>query len=534
MHGQFFVFYPSFVLRIFQSCHNERVAKSRRHAEAKRQKQARREAKEREREEEEQRQKEEEARQAASSSGQAPPLNYLNAGHSTPSSMSLSHFAQKPQSRPHSPYTGVANAGNAFEDAERENESRRDLGVVDKHVNPRSASPAGRQLIEAQNMPLPASPSESNDGHQLKPCASSPQIRPSPHSVSQSGLGVPTSKAEKRRSISPGMTFNLDAQNSTFTEQRLGAYPPSPLRSSFTDGSGSASNEQRPVRSPTSPSPAPSGNHAFPFKDGSGSGAQLQQAQAQGTEQLSRSGSTGVANQPPARTSSLPEHLANRAKPDEHVGTEPHSSQPNSAELAPVGPSKAQLIGEARTPKLHTPDLPHMSFSLSDPDFAVILSNMDQSPQKIKTGEKVRPEVEIPSGESAPSSPPVSSPSLARSPTLDMLSTIESDPQSRSQPVALGRSRLLPNDPSPHMLNRRQASGDSCFSVKSRHGDGSFEKLVELLAGAKFRDEESVNVDVAVLSGIVKEVEDLREAMVGLKNRYTGAKVSRVLPFIIF
>lgn len=506
------------------ACHNERVAKSRRHAEAKRQRQARREAKEREREEEEQRQKEEEARQAASSS--APPLNYLNAGHSTPSSMSLSHFAQKPQSRPHSPYTGVANAGNAFEDAERENESRRDLGVVDKHVNPRSASPAGRQLIEAQNMPLPASPSESNDGNQLKPGTSSPQIRSSSHAVSQSGLGVPTSKAEKRRSISPGMTFNLDAQNSTFTEQRLGTYPPSPLRSSFTDGSGSASNEQRPVRSPTSPSPAPSGKHTFPFKDGSGSGAQLHQAQAQVTEQLSCNGSTGVANQPPARTSSLPEHLANRAKADEHVAVEgTHPSQPNSAELAP-GSSKAQLIGETRTPQLHAPDLPNMSFSLSDPDFAVILSNMDQSPRKIKTGEKVRPEVEIASGESAPSSPLVSSPSLARSPTLDMLSTIESDPQSRSQQGALGRSRLSPNDPSPHMLNRRQASADSSFSVRSRHGDGSFEKLVELLAGAKFREEESVNVDVAVLSGIVKEVEDLREAMVGLKKRYTGAKRS--------
>lgn len=428
--------------------------------------------------------------------------------------MSLSKFAQKPQPRPRSPCAGATNAGNAFEDAERDN----------THVKPRSGSPAGRQLIEAQNMPLPASPSESNDGSQLKPRTSSPQIRPSPHFVSQPGLGVPTSKAEKRRSISPGMTFNLDAQNSTFTEQRLGIHPPSPLRSSFTDGSGAVSNEQRPVRSPVSPSPTPSGNHTFPFKDGFESGAKLQQAQAQATGQLSRSGSV---NEAPARTSSLPEHLANRAKSDEHFGLETHSSQPDSAELVP-GPSKAQPIGDTPTPQLHAPALPNMSFSLSDPDFAVILSNMDQSPQKIKTGEKIKPEVEIPSGGSTPPSPVISSPSLARSPTLDMLSAIESDPQSRSQQGHLTRSRLSPNDSSPHMLNKRQASADSSFSVRSRLGEGSFERLVELLAGAKFREEESVNVDVGLLSGIIKEVEDLKEAMVSLKSRYTGAKVSKV------
>ncbi|KIR98411.1 hypothetical protein L804_03982 [Cryptococcus deuterogattii 2001/935-1] len=355
-------------------------------------------------------------------------------------------------------------------------------------------------------MPLPASPSESNDGSQLKPRTLSPQMRPSPHFVSQPGLGVPTSKAEKRRSISPGMTFNLDAQNSTFIEQRLGTHPPSPLRSSFTDGSGAVSNEQRPVRSPVSPSPTPSGNHTFPFKDGFESGAKLQQAQAQATGQLSRSDSVSQA---PARTSSLPEHLVNRAKSDEHFGLETHSSQLDSAELVP-GPSKGQPVGDTRTPQLHAPALPNMSFSLSDPDFAVILSNMDQSPQKIKTGEKVRPEVEIPSG----------------GPTLDMLSAIESDPQSRSQQGHLGRSRLSPNDSSPHMLNRRQASADSSFSVRSRLGEGSFERLVELVAGAKFREEESVNVDVGLLSGIVKEVEDLKEAMRSSQQYSEGLSVA--------
>lgn len=67
---------------------------------------------------------------------------------------------------------------------------------------------------------------------------------------------------------------------------------------------------------------------------------------------------------------------------------------------------------------------------------------------------------------------------------------------------------------------------DSFFFVRFCYGDGSFEKLVELLVGVKFREEESVNVDVVVLSGIVKEVEDLREVMVGLKKRYIGVKVS--------
>ncbi|WVQ84309.1 hypothetical protein IAT38_006461 [Cryptococcus sp. DSM 104549] len=575
------------------NCHNERVARSRRHAEAKRQRQARKEEKERERrEKEEARAREEEGRQGAGSP--LPAGNYLGLNHVGGSSQALNEFPS-----PHptgTPRIGGAESGyalnDAFEDAEREAAGagqKRDLGV--EQPVQRAVSPAGRQLAEAQNLPLPSSPSEvpptarspspygkpqpptplphpqpsqSPHAHAFE-AERSPQHRPS-HSQSHAmGLNVPsTSKAERRRSINPGMTFNMDSQNNTFSADPRGAHPPSPLRASFDaqgqaqrPGSANGVGQTRPLRSPTSPSPAGTPtNERFPFKDGAGSGGQLQQAQAQ-----ARLLQQQQQHQPPPRTSSL-DQLSNRTRlvpPRVEEEGVPRSSGETFGGLAPALPGKqgsgsgGQLgdgaggggaQGAKRTPRLNAPDLPPMSFSLSDPDFAVILNNMDEQPESGGSGGEqsaatmsrmsvgsaatIRPVIDIPAeDDSAPSSPMGgTSPSLARSPTMDALAA-ESDPPSRSS----SRSRLSPNDPPPYHpghphpgLARRQASADSAISVRSKFGNGSFERIVEVVAEAEHKREENVTLGVAVLRGFMKEFEELNEKFGRLDSKYTGAK----------
>ncbi|TYJ58817.1 hypothetical protein B9479_000249 [Cryptococcus floricola] len=536
------------------SCHNERVAKSRRHAEAKRQRQARREEKEREKREREEGKIEEERQTSLSAPlpNQGASGSYLNPTNPSQSGASQSPAANVPASTPSPrPWSPYAHGLGEHDDAERD-QGRRDLAVGDRGLA-RAGSPAGKQLAEASAMPLPASPSESESTRPLRPPeASSPQPHyqqrpgqplPSPQGQSQqqptlgAGLGVPsTSRAEKRRSINPGMTYGMDAPNSTFMEQRL---PPSPLRASFTDAKANINagdNGEKPIKSPTSPSPF-IGGQSLPLRDGLGSGgsgsasgtgggSQLQQAQAQATEHLrNRSGTPEQQqqqiqppSQAPPRTTSLPDHLAQAQQTRSRSGTRTEEDGAREAALQTLEPGQGQGQ-EKKTPKLNAPDLPPISFSLSDPDFALILKNMDQSPNKAAHAEFENGQDEEEGSASQ---------SLARSPSLDMLSAINSDPQAQSHP---SRPHLSPYSSDPYSQVRRQASADSTFSVRSRLGSNTgapsdLHQLVELLAEAKFREKEHVNVDVGVLTGVIREVEEMREAMMGLKNKYTGAKRS--------
>jgi hypothetical protein len=50
--------------------------------------------------------------------------------------------------------------------------------------------------------------------------------------------------------------------------------------------------------------------------------------------------------------------------------------------------------------------------------------------------------------------------------------------------------------------------------------------VVSIVAEAKHNGKEKVEVDLGLLSGIVGEVEELRDALSGLKSKYTGVKVS--------
>ncbi|ORY33516.1 hypothetical protein BCR39DRAFT_463757 [Naematelia encephala] len=171
-----------------------------------------------------------------------------------------------------------------------------------------------------------------------------------------------------------------------------------------------------------------------------------------------------------------------------------------------------------------------MSFSLSDPDFASILNNIEHSPHRSKTPQAVPPiRRNTDQTDSSPSSPHGgSSPTLARSPQVDQLSSALDDSigalgiyESRSP----SRSRLSPHDSAPQLLRTRQPSAESTTSVTSKLGpESAFGQIVSLLAAAKHTGANSVPVDTSILDGIVAEVEDLNQLVQGLKNKYTGAK----------
>ena len=295
-----------------------------------------------------------------------------------------------------------------------------------------------------------------------------------------SGLGVPVlSKAEKRRSINPAMTFNMDAANSTFAaEPRLSPLPPSPLRASFTD------QAQKPTR--------------------------------QG-HQLSPTSPTSTKSMRPPNESML-----QRQPSDE----QPYSPPPA---LPPKQPSTDSISHQEKlaTPQLNTPNLPHMSFSLSDPDFALILNGIDQSPEKetktASSGTTIRPPLDH-DDENSPPAVRLDSPLGRSPPVLDTLSAASEQGPSKTPP----RHQLSPNSgagSTPLLLRTRQPSAESTMSLSRLDGDSSFASIVEMVASAKHNQQDTVQVDLSLLSGIVGEVEDLKEALVALKSKYTGAKV---------
>lgn len=395
---------------------------------------------------------------------------------------------------------------------------------VDRPI--RAGSPAGRI---AANFPLPASPSDTSSGGRdrsvqsrnaiASPTLGSSQSLGNSFSPSSSrgavglgvgpvGLGVPTTKADRRRSINPAMTFNMDAANNTFAvEPRLSPLPPSPLRASFTDAQ-TAQHTNAPLRSPTSPTPTYLGGDGFPFKT---------------TAPLTTSPrSSESGHGPPTRTSSLPDQLTGRQL--DELAEEDETPERSPPRLPP----KSGMNEDDSTPRLHAPDLPPMTFSLSDPDFAVILNNIDHSPDKADRTPRIGTFDTNRSEKTSPSSPssPRTSPSLARSPQMETLSTaVDETPATSRSP---SRTRLSPGDSStPHRLRVRQPSAESTTSVHSRAlgPDSAFAQILEVVAGARHGTQDSVQVSLGVLNGIVGEVEDLRDALSGMKNKYTGVKV---------
>jgi hypothetical protein len=386
----------------------------------------------------------------------------------------------------------------------------------------RSVSPGPRGT--AESLPVPMSPSEPvfNRRPSTDSTASSPRTKSGPQSstqvsASQSmgtaplqvnkhqnqnvglgvgpvGLAVPLTKADRRRSINPAMTFNMDAANGTFAaEPRLSPLPPSPLRASFTDiqaGKG--------PRTPTSPTPG-HGSASFPFPH---------PAPAPVTPAHVRQDS---GNAPP-RKSSLP---------DQQITKSRSQNFPQPQPLAPALPQLGPDIQEDAepTPRLTAPDLPSMNFSISDPDFAMILSEMDKSPTDTTA--------------KAPSTSTSLNSFISKSSQMDSLASAAGEEELDAGAGAGGDTRPTASQQSstarlaaPQMLQSRQVSMESINSHGSRfQPDSALHALAEHIATAKLASDDKIQIDTLLLGNIMAETEDLRDQIAGLKSKYSGAKV---------
>ncbi|KLT45774.1 RhoGAP-domain-containing protein [Cutaneotrichosporon oleaginosum] len=158
-----------------------------------------------------------------------------------------------------------------------------------------------------------------------------------------------------------------------------------------------------------------------------------------------------------------------------------------------------------------------MSFSLSDPDFAVLLNEMEtaegskSSPQKSRAPEATSDAEDAGGG--------VTSRGANMNPQA-------SSANGEAITPSVSRTLLSPNDqPSPISTLRRRGSKESIMSVRMEP-DSSFQALAELLAGLKPDDDNKVSVNYSLLTEAVREHNALKEAADTLKAKYTGAKRS--------
>ena len=437
------------------------------------------------------------------------------------------------------PYTTPLSGTGAFPDASPRGPSEdgsvqprsRDLSVEQQLS--RSASPSGRRG-ESPLPPLPQSPSDfalsqarqrgdtaggaSPGGQGQSSLSNSPSSSPQRGGTAiglgvgpvGAGLNVPTSKAEKRRSINPGMSFNMDSSNSTYAaEPKLSPLPPSPLRASFTEAPRGSLDSRRPPPSPAAP------GDSFPFRSG--------------------------GDNPPPRKSSLdPSQLTNGPLGPRARGPSigPPSSETAGQRTGGTLPlnvkSKEGPSGSTSTPKIGAPALPTMSFSLSD-DFASMLGGIDGSGNSgagiagLSINDK--PLHAEPDGDDSPPVSPLPDGvpnSMTRSPMVGSLSSIPGSSIGgihRNVSPSSSRDRLEPGPTAP-LLRSRQASAESTYSLSGRLGsDSSFGQIVGIVAEAKHKGKDKVEVDLGVLSGIIGEIEELKDALSGLKSKYTGVKV---------
>lgn len=167
-----------------------------------------------------------------------------------------------------------------------------------------------------------------------------------------------------------------------------------------------------------------------------------------------------------------------------------------------------------------------MSFSLSDPDFASILNDMDKTSPKDALS-KVAGAAGHPKASSSQSS------FITKSPQMDQLASAAAPRDGETTPPATVNG--LPSSSSrlnlPQLLRNRQTSAESTSSFVSRfNNDSALAALVEMVASAKHANNDKVQIDLMLLANVVSETEDLRDQISGLRSKYTGAKVRGLSP----
>lgn len=535
------------------SCHNERVARSRRHAEAKRQRAAR---KERERAEAEKKRAEREggsdtvsplpggvARLPALSTSTSlnllasgavqPPQDRNSSAPTSPTfqsnvrpaspqrSLSSPYAETQPTGKPHSrepsadrgssptTRTGARPGSPAFVTPRQGAPPSLDTTQIssrdwssDNEVS-RSAtaspvmpmSPASPYAITSVGTPGGTSVQSSPSAPNLSGTLGTPQRNPSPMGPRSptnapglspsggAGLGVPTTKASKRRSINPGMVFSVDGAAATFAAEPRA---PSPLRTSTSD---------QPPRSST-PSTVTSPTR----------GANVSPESSEATvKAVSASDKERSSSPAPQSPETIRVAVPGEASPDRKAG-----------------------------PRISAPKLGNMSFSLSDPDFASLLQEMESSGKSAaeivavkEAREKAASSVDSHASQ-APSQAATGESSASASPESPAVVTI-----SHSPPVPNGSDKmpqqqglLSPSDSKlpPAGTPRRRPSVESAISVRM-DPENAIIALKELVASAA-PDATGVSVDITLLNEIIREHDNLRDTATMLKNKYTGAKRS--------
>lgn len=189
------------------------------------------------------------------------------------------------------------------------------------------------------------------------------------------------------------------------------------------------------------------------------------------------------------------------------------------------GPSEDSHDGKSM-PRISAPKLGNMSFSLSDPDFANLLQEMESSGKSAaeivaareardKAGSSVDSHG---TGESSPSASPKSGAPV----TISHSPPVPNGSDKLPSPFGL----LSPSDSKlpPAGTPRRRPSVESAISVRM-DPDNAILMLKDLVASAA-PDATEVTVDISLLNDIIREHDSLREAALTLRNKYTGAKRS--------
>lgn len=177
---------------------------------------------------------------------------------------------------------------------------------------------------------------------------------------------------------------------------------------------------------------------------------------------------------------------------DQRSAATPAEPSPEKVAAPPT-----DTIDQAPMPRIDAPNLPTMSFSLSDPDFAVLLKEME-------TTDPSKAAVVVPA------------------PEVRSVWTAVLTKQSDKEELLNGGDELSANHLSagPSTL-RKRGSVESFMSINLGN-DSAFNALKELVADATG---DKVTADKELLNDLIREYQALRDNALTLKTKYTGAKV---------
>jgi hypothetical protein len=396
-----------------------------------------------------------------------------------------------------------------------------------------------------------------------------------------SGLSVPTSRADKRRSINPAMSLAAaansyrseatDAASSSVATAppayeasggRLSPLPPSPLRTSFTDQQheqATGSDTLRRSNSQSSRTPRPYGASQQASRRGA------TEAVAQGTNLNASTSSTG-----PPRSSSLADQLSSAGNSRQaqsraaefanglrsavsEDGAFPPSARGSWPDVRANSPSAGD-----NAPRIDAPEVPSLNFSLSDPDFALLLkdgspgkkgqpsaSTQTDKAQLLKSSSKSSFESSNPTVTVQTAALPAGNGSELQQLDIENPGSITTSPVDPiPAPPSLWPAGNTVEDPDdrtnyPHERHNdmllsakypidRMDSEDSYSSLNHSHEIGpesALPVLQALLASASSSDKDLIDIHVSILQRAVGEIEFLSDTVSSLKMKYMGAKV---------